>query len=625
MKKLKLIYNFISNMGLRYIAYRLYHEIMVRTGLFKLKFPTNPKKINSISLREWRNNTPNFFFHGKAISGLKKNKDVALKEKYEQIKNGIFTYFSKTEYELGQDYDWLTNPETGYNYSTDKHWSKIEDLSEKAGDIKFVWEKARFSFLMDIIRFDYHFEKDCSAYVFKEIESFIDKNPINLGPNYKCSQETSLRLLNWCFALYYYKDSENLNELLFSKVLNSIYWQIHHIYNNIHFSRIAVRNNHALTETLLLYTAGILFPFFPNVKKWSSKGKKWFEKEIDYQIYNDGTFLQYSMNYHRVAVQLLTWGIRLSKLNNLELDFVVYKKAKKSLSFLDTCFDVDSGQLPNYGSNDGALFFKLTSDDYRKYTSQLNDLRMVLFDYSYDESESLHWLGFSEPEIKKRNLNKSMSIFSNGGYYIIQEEGVKTFIKCGSYKDRPGQSDNLHVDIWINGENILRDSGTYKYNTTNELKKYFNGCGGHNTVSVNNADQMLKGSRFIWYYWVKNAVARLYDTNKNYIFEGSINAFKNEGKKILHNRTIKKEKRSLTWEVLDLIQNKGNKQLQVFWHLNPKLEDKIQIDCESIEGEKLSPIIEKKWFSGYYGYKEESTRMSFMTYGNGFKTIIKVK
>ena len=32
-----------------------------------------------------------------------------------------------------------------------------------------------------------------------------------------------------------------------------------------------------------------------------------FEKEIDYQIYKDGTYLQFSMNYQRVVVQLLTW------------------------------------------------------------------------------------------------------------------------------------------------------------------------------------------------------------------------------------------------------------------------------------------------------------------------------
>ena len=73
------------------------------------------------------------------------------------------------------------------------------------------------------------------------------------------------------------------------------------------------------------------------------------------------------MNYHRVVIQLLTWGIQLAKLNNDRFDNVVYERAQKSLDFLDAyryCFR----KLPNYGSNDGALFFKLTNDDYRVYS-----------------------------------------------------------------------------------------------------------------------------------------------------------------------------------------------------------------------------------------------------------------
>ena len=78
-------------------------------------------------------------------------------------------------------------------------------------------KKHDFLFLYDVIRYDYHFEDDQSAYVFKEIEDFITKNPINQGPNYKCSQEISLRVLNWTFALYYYKDSPNLTRSIVSK------------------------------------------------------------------------------------------------------------------------------------------------------------------------------------------------------------------------------------------------------------------------------------------------------------------------------------------------------------------------------------------------------------------------
>src|SRR5206468_2603796 len=100
----------------------------------------------------------------------------------------------------------------------------------------------------------------------------------------------------------------------------------------------------------------------------------WFEEEIAYQVYEDGTYLQFSMNYHRVVVQLLTWAIVLSKKNGERFSEVVYERAKKSLVFLRTCMADENGWLPNYGANDGALFFKLSNNHFRDYRPQLQAL-----------------------------------------------------------------------------------------------------------------------------------------------------------------------------------------------------------------------------------------------------------
>ena len=278
------------NMGLRYILFKLNRLLFGRTILFKSKFPKNPKNIKTISLENWKKNLPDFFFYGKKIDGLPKHKSEILQKTFHDITKGKFIFFGRTTYNLGNDYDWITNPESKKKYDINKHWTEIKDFDKEMGDIKFVWEKSRFSFLYDIIRYDYHNEDDQSSLVFSEIDDFINKNPLNMGPNYVCSQEISLRILNWTFALYYYKDSENLDNERFQKIMNSIYWQIHHVYHNINFSRIAVRNNHAITECLMLYLSEKIFPFFPNVRDWSKKGKVWFEKEVIYQIYNDGTF-----------------------------------------------------------------------------------------------------------------------------------------------------------------------------------------------------------------------------------------------------------------------------------------------------------------------------------------------
>lgn len=620
--KIKRVFNLISNMGIRYLFFRISYLIKTKLGWQKVVFPVKPKDVGIISLKEWKESNLPFFFQGKDIVGLKKVTSKKLENKVHKFKNGVLTYFNHLEVSIGKNYDWLVNPSTGYKYDINKHWSEIEDLSNESGDIKYVWEKARFSFLYDLIRYDFHYEKDQSDIVFREIESFIDNNPINQGPNYKCSQEISLRVLNWTFALFYYKESKNLSNDLFKKIIQSIYWHIHHVYHNINFSRIAVRNNHAITETLTLYLAGKLFPFFPNVDKWSKKGKKWFEKEVEYQIYKDGTFLQFSMNYHRVVVQLLTWGIRLSEMYNDPFKETVYDRAKKSLIFLETCMDPISGRLPNYGSNDGALFFKFTDDDYRIYKSQLDDLRAVLYQKTYYESRSAFWYGVQPINVKAPDLFEINS-FDKGGYYICQEGNVKTFIRCGKYKDRPYQSDNLHIDLWVDGENILRDNGSYKYNTKAEYLKYFNGSEAHNTFTIKGYDQMLKGGRFIWYYWVKKAKGSL-EKKKDFIFDGEIEAYKHLSNNIRQKRIVRKKVNQRIWIVKDSIENKGDNYACQYWHIAHKHKENLEISCLDSNSNAITPVIEEVWCSSYYGVKERSLRYTFETKLNSLITTIKI-
>lgn len=609
----------VKNMGLRYATYRLRHEMEKKLGVLKKKHPINPPFKKYISLEDWRENLPPFFFNGKDIP-LIPEPQQSLRARVEGMKNGEYVFFGKKTYPLGENYDWVTHPITQRKYNVQSHWSTISDFSSLIGDIKYVWEKARFGFLTDFIRYDFHFQKDESEFVFDQVMDFIEKNPINCGPNYRCSQEISLRIMNWTLALYYYKDSPNLTEEKFSKIMHAIYWQLHHIYNHIQFSRIAVRNNHALTETLTLYLSGLLFPFMPNVANWSRKGKKWFEKEVEYQIYPDGTFLQFSMNYHRVVVQLLTWALQLTKVHDEELSPVVKERAALSLKFLDACSDPISGKLPNYGNNDGALFFRWTEDDFRVYTSQLNDLRAVLYNSVTKVQESQAWYGLKDLEVCPVD-QQGVFEFKDGGYYVHKEDSMITFLRCGAYKDRPFQSDNLHLDIWKDGINYLWDNGSYRYNTAQYVTDFFTGCEGHNTLSIDGKDQMLRGNRFIWSYWVKEARAEMTETNTHMSFLGTIAAFEYLKRGIEHTRTVEKKKGESQWIVKDKVEGIKHKTLCVYWQINPKIVDSLEIECKDQSGNVLRPFIEEKWHSSYYGVKSKTIRYCFMSKESMITTI----
>lgn len=598
---------FARNMGMRYVLYRIGHEIANRLGILVKKFPFNPPEKYFTSLKHWRENKPQFLVNSREKITIKKVKSSTLELSAEKILMGELQFFSFKWYDLGKDYDWLTNPETGYKYSLD-HWSKIQDFSLETGDIKYVWEKSRFSYLQTIIRYDYHFDQDNSEWVFSEIDAWIKANPINQGPNWRCSQEISLRLLNWCYALYFYQNSKCLTEERWTVYQNVIYWKLHHIYHNINFSRIAVRNNHAITETGMLFIAGLIFPFISEVKEWSIKGKKWLEEEIQYQIYSDGTFLQFSMNYHRVVVQLLTVFIQLNTIYKAGLSEVVLTKAYKSINFLATCQDHYSGQLPNYGSNDGALFFNWTEAEYRDYRPQLNTLHYLLTGRNLYDSEQLiedsKWYGITKcSNYNELKITDGIYNFDIGGYYVVRDNNSITFIRCGKHKDRPSQADNLHLDIWVNGENILRDAGSYQYNTSKELNKYFMGTASHNTLMIDEYDQMLKGSRFIWFNWSQAKSVKLLNESEYYEITGSVKVFEYIRKGIVHKRRVRKYKNQLKWEVVDELLNSEGLLIKPrqLWHSENFEKLNIQVMNDN---ERDDFYLVNGWHSSHYGVKE---------------------
>jgi len=630
------IFQIIQNMGWRYFFFRAWFEVKKRSGLLKKTFPVSPPFMGGISLAEWKKIKKPFFFSDRNELAFSKINKEKLKGEALSILNGNIRFFNNKECFLGKQYNWVTNPDTGFTYDVKKHWTAINDYSQEAGDIKFVWEKSRFSFLYTLIRDEQHNKANHAAFVFSEIENWIDSNPINCGPNYRCSQEISLRVMNWIFALYYYIDDDDaLTEQRWGKIMNSIYWQIHHVYHNINFSRIAVRNNHAITETLGLYIVGILFPWMKDASTWKQKGKNWFEKEISYQIYEDGTHLQFSMNYHRVVIQLLTWAIQIAELNKDTFSKIVCDRAYQSLNFLYQCQEPSNGYLPNYGANDGALFFPLNSCEYRDYRPQLNTLHKLLCGTSLYEtedvwSEDIIWFGINNNNrtttAKHSPIKKQYGCisFTKGGYYLIQEEKTLTFIRCGNHKDRPSQADNLHIDIWVDGANILSDAGSYKYNTDSETLKYFIGTASHNTVMLGNNDQMLKGARFIWYYWTQCVSARLEEKENEFVFEGTITAFTYLNKKIKHKRKIIKHKNNSYWKIEDEIINKPNKTpMKQIWHIHPAVKDKL-IELNASNGSESLPQHQKEgWLSDKYGEKIAASIIEVQTVSNKIYTQIK--
>ncbi|QRR02768.1 heparinase II/III domain-containing protein [Dyadobacter sandarakinus] len=609
------------DMGLRYCIFRVWYYVQRQSGILRLRFPARTMRRSFINLDIWQHASIPFFFNGKHLLLTPDPTKTALKEKHCRILSGEFPYFNAMWH---RSPGWHTHPLNGYTFDPELHWTKIPDFSLQQGDIKMVWEKSRFTFLYDLIRYDYHFQEDQSGLVLELITDWITQNPVNRGPNWMCSQEISLRVLNWTFALFYYRHSTALSQLVLDKVLASIYDQMRHVRDNISFSRIAVRNNHTLTETAALFITGMLFPFFEEAEEWKTAGKKLFEQEIAFQIDVDGAYIQHSANYYRIVIQLLNWVLRLAALHTEVLSPQTCRKARQAFRFLEHMQDPVSGWLPNYGPNDGALFFPLTDCHYRNYRPQLGTLAAILeLKCSYPENtgweEEAHWLGLQPA----RHPARLSSMLVTPHFLAVKNENTLTCMHSMQYRHRPHQADNLHLDVWVNGKNILRDGGTYSYHAPEHEVKYFAGTASHNTVIIGGLNQMQKKSRFIWLHWIKNAGVKISTENDCPVLQGWYEGFRESGDWIKHHRKVTIMQPGRLYMVEDTIEHgPPDFILEQIWNPGEGFAGDFQLECFD-QNEAPVPLCHMSgWYSGTYGRKVPAERIIFRTAGGFLKTYI---
>ena len=113
------------------------------------------------------------------------------------------TAFGWKSYAIGQYPNWFYSPLTGANFTnTAKSWYKIPDFDANVGDIKGIWEASRFDWLIDLVLHERQV-RDGQALVQLDLwlNDWCEKNPAYFGPNWKCGQEASIRVMHIITAL----------------------------------------------------------------------------------------------------------------------------------------------------------------------------------------------------------------------------------------------------------------------------------------------------------------------------------------------------------------------------------------------------------------------------------------
>ncbi|MEQ9567664.1 MAG: heparinase II/III-family protein, partial [Pseudomonadales bacterium] len=162
--------------------------------------------------------------------------------------------------------------------------------------------------------------------------------------------------------------------------------------------------------------------------------------------------------------------------------------------------------VPNVGANDGARIIPLTDTDYRDFRPSVQLATSVFhgaaaYSKAGEYDYTLTWLNVQKPA-RRRDVRGTRD-YPEGGFVVMRRESVMLMLRYPVFRFRPSQSDLLHLDLWSQNINLLRDAGTYSYNSGDKFQDYFGSVQAHNTIQFDDRDQMPKLSRFLYGAWPK--------------------------------------------------------------------------------------------------------------------------
>jgi len=522
--------------------------------------------------------------------------------------DGKLRFFSRQIVDVADPPDWFANQTNRLNNSCAKHWTLLSDFD--AGDIKLVWEKSRFHWLVLAGQaFRAGGSKNYILLINLWLADWSKKNPVNQGPNWKCGQETSIRLMNLLLTSFLLGEFENPSNAFVQLIKE----HCERIYPTLHYA-IAQDNNHGTSEMAALFIGGAWLISVgiseKNTRKWLHRGRRGLEERTHRLVLKDGSFSQHSINYHRLFLDTISlvefWRL---KLNQPDFSDNYYSSVKKSIGWLWQMTDPQTGNTPNLGANDGAMLLQLTGTTYRDFRPSLQ-LAGTLFSgkrfYSHEEADTiLDWLEINFENIPVSDKNPESCLMDDGGYATLIGEGCWGVVSFPRFRFRPSHADLMHLEVLDRGVPVVCDGGTYSYNTNEPWLNYFQGVESHNTVQFDDDEPMPKLRRFLLGAWPEAKNVALWEESGSLFWEGQYTDYRG----CTHSRIITLKGRK--WKITDQISGFKHKAI-LRWRLSPsdwRFDDQslrsaiadLNVDTEKTKIERMELV--EGWESLYYNEK----------------------
>jgi hypothetical protein len=473
------------------------------------------------------------------------------------------------------------------------HYFSDVKATDQDPDLRSVWEPARLQHIAILINYiiqdkNPEFFDSVLEFAKNTVLRWIQENPFLYGPHYISAMECGLRIPVLFYCL---KVLDNLKAGEKQLILDTLYHHTWWISNRL--SLYSSLGNHTVAEACGLVFGGAVFNRTAEGRKWLAKGYALLKKELNHQILKDGGSAEQSLSYHRFVLDLYWLSIDFLKKNALYDCDEFEEHLIKAEHFLTAFKDAHEG-LPSIGD----------SDDGHAIAPGVYPCR-------------------THPNNKKRKIQT----FSNSGFTIFNDGNIVLTFDHGPLGLAPlynhGHADALSITLSVDGQNILVDPGTYRYNGEPEFRKYFKGTRAHNTITVDGQDQAIQETGFIWSHAYDAELTRKENLNGVWLIQAKHDGYLRYKKPVQHIRSLFIFDETAI-VIKDEFHGEGTHEFELNFHIHPDMKvSKFNENWWNIHnsdagiymtifdhkgfqvlrGEK-SPIL--GWFSHSYGCKCEA-------------------
>lgn len=574
--------------GARGSVLRAKHELNRKTN----KFRREP--LYSVGMVTRNQEHP---FHVNAARlAVSTDRDIAI-QRGDRVLNGEYEAYRWSWRSLPNSSDeWAKHPSAACGFPTAQPWWKIPHLNPALGDIKDVWEPARFAWAYDLIRpFMVTGDNRYAAAFYDRFTDWLASSSPFMGPHWSCGQETAIRAVALLYAEAALASAPASNSAIAAALANTLSASGERIYDALSYA-ISQRNNHAISEAMGLIVLGSRFQGeHPEADRWLALGKECLARLISEQFAPDGWYIQHSFTYLRLALDQCTIAQRALRSRGDSLPAEAISRLGAAIELIVSVMDPHTGIVPNHGANDGAFVHPITLAGYRDFRPSLT-AACAMFSFPLPapitpDRETLAWLGL-DPPVTGAPIQDGVRT-GKSGWAVARVGTTLVFLRAGTYRSRPGHLDPLHIDVRFDGQEVVVDPGTYAYNAPPPWRNALVTAHVHNGPVLDGDEPGIRGPRFLWYAWPESSIVGTSWTDGVATITAEVPSRLRRVVHVTSGRVI----------VEDTVISKEARTARVRWLLSPDADPsivRVEGDSQLLTADEHSVA---GWFSPHYGQR----------------------